>query len=242
MHRYPCRPQVIQASGSVDLARSVVVPLLTREAIDFLHSSGTAEERHLWVALGDGWTKCRWDNETSNRTNKYSEKKRDKLNTIRNKEKKKNWCRAGLQKSRVLCLQVGVAEGSLLPSLSAEVSWRLGASGAADGDDGSESRAGADSSGRESRQRRDPETRGGEAQTGPGGQGPGSPLHHQALAECVDVLLTVVFVFVLQSAVQRFPPADGYAFSNTSYKRMQILDQDTAMAAFKHAVSRHVDR
>uniref|UniRef100_A0A7N8XW43 Epidermal growth factor receptor kinase substrate 8-like protein 1 n=1 Tax=Mastacembelus armatus TaxID=205130 RepID=A0A7N8XW43_9TELE len=50
---------VIQASGSVDLARSVVVPLLTREAIDFLHSSGTAEERHLWVSLGDGWTKCR---------------------------------------------------------------------------------------------------------------------------------------------------------------------------------------
>lgn len=53
--------QVIQTSGSVDLARSVVVPLLTREAIDFLHSSGTAEERHLWVTLGDGWTKCRWD-------------------------------------------------------------------------------------------------------------------------------------------------------------------------------------
>ncbi|XP_044199057.1 epidermal growth factor receptor kinase substrate 8a isoform X5 [Thunnus albacares] len=49
---------VVQA-GSVDLARSVVVPLLTREAIDFLHASGTAEERHLWVTLGDGWTKCR---------------------------------------------------------------------------------------------------------------------------------------------------------------------------------------
>ncbi|XP_061815672.1 epidermal growth factor receptor kinase substrate 8a isoform X1 [Nerophis lumbriciformis] len=50
---------VIQASGGVDLARSVVVPLLSRDAIDFLHTSGTAEERHLWVTLGDGWTKCR---------------------------------------------------------------------------------------------------------------------------------------------------------------------------------------
>uniref|UniRef100_A0A667ZF52 Epidermal growth factor receptor kinase substrate 8-like protein 1 n=1 Tax=Myripristis murdjan TaxID=586833 RepID=A0A667ZF52_9TELE len=50
---------VIQTSGGVDLARSVVVPLLSREAIDFLHSSGTAEERHLWVALGESWTKCR---------------------------------------------------------------------------------------------------------------------------------------------------------------------------------------
>lgn len=57
----PVPLQVIQASGSVDLARSVVVPLLTREAIDFLHTSGTAEERHMWVALGDGWTKCRSD-------------------------------------------------------------------------------------------------------------------------------------------------------------------------------------
>lgn len=55
----PPPPQVVQASGSVDLARSVVVPLLTRDAIDLLHGSGTAEERHLWVTLGDGWTKCR---------------------------------------------------------------------------------------------------------------------------------------------------------------------------------------
>ncbi|XP_076016184.1 epidermal growth factor receptor kinase substrate 8a isoform X2 [Genypterus blacodes] len=50
---------VIQTCGNVDLARSIVVPLLTREAIEFLHASGTAEERHLWVALGEGWTKCR---------------------------------------------------------------------------------------------------------------------------------------------------------------------------------------
>uniref|UniRef100_A0A4W4FQN6 Epidermal growth factor receptor kinase substrate 8-like protein 1 n=1 Tax=Electrophorus electricus TaxID=8005 RepID=A0A4W4FQN6_ELEEL len=50
---------VVHTSGGIDLAKSVVVPLLTREAIDFLHSAGTAEERHLWVALGDGWTKCR---------------------------------------------------------------------------------------------------------------------------------------------------------------------------------------
>ncbi|XP_052441181.1 epidermal growth factor receptor kinase substrate 8 isoform X10 [Carassius gibelio] len=50
---------VIQTSGGVDLAKSVIVPLLTREAIDFLHVAGSVEERHLWVTLGDGWTKCR---------------------------------------------------------------------------------------------------------------------------------------------------------------------------------------
>lgn len=47
-------------SGGVDLAKSVIVPLLTREGIDFLHAAGSAEERHLWVTLGDGWTKCRY--------------------------------------------------------------------------------------------------------------------------------------------------------------------------------------
>ncbi|XP_047660017.1 epidermal growth factor receptor kinase substrate 8a isoform X5 [Tachysurus fulvidraco] len=50
---------VVHTSGGVDLAKSVVVPLLTRDAVEFLHSAGTAEERHLWVTLGDGWTKCR---------------------------------------------------------------------------------------------------------------------------------------------------------------------------------------
>ncbi|XP_028307422.1 epidermal growth factor receptor kinase substrate 8a isoform X2 [Gouania willdenowi] len=50
---------VIQSSGSVDVARSVIVPLLSRDAIEFLHSVGSAEERHLWVTLGDGWTKSR---------------------------------------------------------------------------------------------------------------------------------------------------------------------------------------
>uniref|UniRef100_A0A8C9VJD5 EGFR pathway substrate 8a, signaling adaptor n=1 Tax=Scleropages formosus TaxID=113540 RepID=A0A8C9VJD5_SCLFO len=50
---------VVQATGGVDLAKSIVSPLLTSDAIDFLHSAGTAQERHLWVSLGDGWTKCR---------------------------------------------------------------------------------------------------------------------------------------------------------------------------------------
>ncbi|XP_032445686.1 epidermal growth factor receptor kinase substrate 8a isoform X5 [Xiphophorus hellerii] len=50
---------VVQASGGTELARSVLVPLLSRDAIEFLHATGTDEERHLWVTLGDGWTKCR---------------------------------------------------------------------------------------------------------------------------------------------------------------------------------------
>ncbi|XP_026182739.1 epidermal growth factor receptor kinase substrate 8a [Mastacembelus armatus] len=156
---------VIQASGSVDLARSVVVPLLTREAIDFLHSSGTAEERHLWVSLGDGWTKCRLE-----------------------------WPKDQYFPPCVLTFRDGW-EPPVLPAVT--------------------------------------------------------PAREQELSRLAESLVNAEIqrqeelnlrLAQEQSAVQRFPPADGYAFSNTSYKRMQILDQDTAMAAFKQAVSRRVDR
>uniref|UniRef100_A0A8C6YPA6 Epidermal growth factor receptor kinase substrate 8 n=1 Tax=Nothoprocta perdicaria TaxID=30464 RepID=A0A8C6YPA6_NOTPE len=42
--------------------------------------------------------------------------------------------------------------------------------------------------------------------------------------------------------VPDYPPSDGYAFSNTAYKRGPLLDQGAAVAAFKQTVSRHVDR
>uniref|UniRef100_A0A671WTS2 EGFR pathway substrate 8a, signaling adaptor n=1 Tax=Sparus aurata TaxID=8175 RepID=A0A671WTS2_SPAAU len=150
---------VIQASGSVDLARSVVVPLLTREAIDFLHASGTAEERHLWVTLGDGWTKCRLE-----------------------------WPRDHYFPPCVLRFRDGW-EPPVFPSAA--------------------------------------------------------PSREQDLTQLAESLATAEILrreemmmrLAQESAVQMFPPADGYAF-NTSCPRMQILDQDAAMAAFKHAVSR----
>uniref|UniRef100_I3JKV8 Epidermal growth factor receptor kinase substrate 8-like protein 1 n=1 Tax=Oreochromis niloticus TaxID=8128 RepID=I3JKV8_ORENI len=155
---------VIQASGSVDLARSVVVPLLTRDAIDFLHASGTAEERHLWVALGDGWTKSRLE-----------------------------WPKDHYFPPCVLKFRDGW-EPPALPAMTQSREQELAQL--------AESLANANL------------------------QRPEDPRP-----------------WVTQEvALQRFPPADGYAFTNTSYKRMQILDQDTAVAAFKHAASRHVDR
>ncbi|XP_069375995.1 epidermal growth factor receptor kinase substrate 8a isoform X4 [Paralichthys olivaceus] len=150
---------VIQASGSVDLARSVVVPLLTRDAIDFLHASGTAEERHLWVALGDGWTKCRLE-----------------------------WPKDHYFPPCVLRFRDGW-EPAALPVVTLSPEAEL-----------------------------------------------------TQLAEIQRQEELKMRLAQEQTALQTFPPTDGYAFSNTSYKRTQILDQDAAVAAFKHAVSRHVDR
>ncbi|XP_035474680.2 epidermal growth factor receptor kinase substrate 8a isoform X1 [Scophthalmus maximus] len=155
---------VIQASGSVDLARSVIVPLLTRDAIDFLHASGSAEERHLWVALGDGWTKCRLE-----------------------------WPKDHYFPPCPLRFRDG---------------WEPPAFPGRD---------------------QDP-TR-------------------QAEVQMEEELRTRL---ALEAALKTFPPADGYdfsdsafpdsAFSNSAHKLLQNLDQDSATAAFKQAVSRRVDR
>ncbi|XP_058628269.1 epidermal growth factor receptor kinase substrate 8a isoform X2 [Onychostoma macrolepis] len=150
---------VIQTSGGVDLAKSVIVPLLTREAIDFLHAAGSAEERHLWVTLGDGWTKCRLE-----------------------------WPKDHPFPPHTLCFRDGWEPPVLVSREQdvAQLAERLGA-----------------------------------AQT--------------EVQRPVDRP-------PLDPVVQDFPGADGYGYSHTSYKRLHLLEPDMAVAAFKHAVSRHVDR
>uniref|UniRef100_A0A673JXB6 Epidermal growth factor receptor kinase substrate 8-like protein 1 n=1 Tax=Sinocyclocheilus rhinocerous TaxID=307959 RepID=A0A673JXB6_9TELE len=148
---------VIQTSGGVDLAKSVIVPLLTREAIDFLHAAGSAEERHLWVTLGDGWTKCRLE-----------------------------WPKDHPFPPHTLCFRDGWEPPVLVSREQdvAQLAERLG-----------------------------------------------------AVQRPVDVRRSFTF-----STYSDFPGADGYGYSHTSHKRLHLLKPDMAVAAFKHAVSRHVDR
>ncbi|XP_016522391.1 epidermal growth factor receptor kinase substrate 8 isoform X4 [Poecilia formosa] len=154
---------VVQASGGTELARSVLVPLLSRDAIEFLHAAGTAEERHLWVTLGDGWTKCRLEWPKDHFFPQVALRFRD-----------------GWEPPVVPAVAPG-REQELLQL--AESLVNADARGAAD------------------------------------------------LRPCLE-----------QGALQRFPQADGYALHNSAYKGFQVLDQNTAVAAFKHAVSRRVDR
>uniref|UniRef100_A0A8B9LDU1 Epidermal growth factor receptor pathway substrate 8a n=1 Tax=Astyanax mexicanus TaxID=7994 RepID=A0A8B9LDU1_ASTMX len=150
---------VIHTSGGVDLAKSVVVPLLTREAIDFLHSAGTPEERHLWVTLGDGWTKCRLEWPKDHYFPPHTLRFRD------------GWEPPVLVSREQDLTQLAETLAQAEIHRQEEVSRRL---------------------------------------------------HHEVM--------------------QDFPIADGYAFSNTAYQRMHLLDTDMAVAAFKQAVSRHIDR
>lgn len=45
-----------------------------------------------------------------------------------------------------------------------------------------------------------------------------------------------------QTGMQGSLSADGYGFSNTSYDHMHLLDTQSAVAAFKQAFSRYIDR
>ncbi|XP_078091480.1 epidermal growth factor receptor kinase substrate 8a isoform X14 [Mustelus asterias] len=50
---------VIQTSGGPEMGRSVLSPLLTKDAIDFLNACVTPEEREIWFSLAETWTKPR---------------------------------------------------------------------------------------------------------------------------------------------------------------------------------------
>ncbi|XP_044534733.1 epidermal growth factor receptor kinase substrate 8 isoform X1 [Gracilinanus agilis] len=50
---------VVQATGGPELASTVLSPLLTKDAIDFLNQTVNVEERQLWFSLGETWIKPR---------------------------------------------------------------------------------------------------------------------------------------------------------------------------------------
>lgn len=50
---------VVQATGGPELASSVLSPLLNKDTIDFLNYTVSAEERQLWMSLGEAWMKAR---------------------------------------------------------------------------------------------------------------------------------------------------------------------------------------
>ncbi|XP_015208463.1 epidermal growth factor receptor kinase substrate 8a isoform X3 [Lepisosteus oculatus] len=156
---------VIHTTGGVELAKSILSPLLTKDAIDFLHSTVTPEERQLWMSLGDTWTKSRMEWPKEQYVPPY-------VPHFRN-----GW-------EPPLLTFMGTSREQELNQLAESLA---------------------------------------------------NVAEHQRKEELRRLSLE-------QPSVQDFPPSDGYAFSNTAYKRGHYLDQEMAVAAFKQAVSRHVDR
>ncbi|XP_040291096.1 epidermal growth factor receptor kinase substrate 8 isoform X1 [Bufo bufo] len=50
---------MVEATGGPELAKSVLSPLLIKDAVDFLHFVLNSEEKNLWLSLGDTWSKPR---------------------------------------------------------------------------------------------------------------------------------------------------------------------------------------
>lgn len=51
--------QMVEATGGPELARTVLSPLLIKDAIDFLSFILNDEEKKLWWSLGETWNKSR---------------------------------------------------------------------------------------------------------------------------------------------------------------------------------------
>ncbi|XP_053318296.1 epidermal growth factor receptor kinase substrate 8 isoform X2 [Spea bombifrons] len=52
---------MVDATGGPELARTILSPLLTKDAIDFFNHVLNAEEKRLWTSLGETWNKWRAD-------------------------------------------------------------------------------------------------------------------------------------------------------------------------------------
>ncbi|XP_014350077.1 epidermal growth factor receptor kinase substrate 8a [Latimeria chalumnae] len=52
---------VVQTTGGPEVPSTVIAPLLTKDAIEFLHSTVSTKEWQLWRSLGDTWNRSRTD-------------------------------------------------------------------------------------------------------------------------------------------------------------------------------------
>ncbi|XP_055508892.1 epidermal growth factor receptor kinase substrate 8a isoform X2 [Leucoraja erinacea] len=156
---------VIQTSGGPEMGGSILSPLLTKDAIDFLNTCVTAEEKAVWFSLGETWTKPR------------SEWPKDQFIPPYVPHFRNGW------------------EPPLLSFLGTPCEQELNHL--------AESVANAEHQRKQEEQRRLSEE---------------------------------------QAISQEHLSSDGYAYSNSNYKRRSLLQQGTANAGFKKTSSRHVAR
>ncbi|XP_043825212.1 LOW QUALITY PROTEIN: epidermal growth factor receptor kinase substrate 8 [Dromiciops gliroides] len=156
---------VVQATGGPELASTVLSPLLTKDAIDFLNQTVSVEERQLWMSLGETWLKPRAEWPKEQFIPPYVPRFRN------------GW------------------EPPMLNFMGAQMDqdlYQLAESVA-------------------------------------------NVAEHQRKQEMKRLSAE-------HSNVPEHPPPDGYAFSNTAYKRGPLSDQGEPAHAFKQTYNHHVDR
>ncbi|XP_069754937.1 epidermal growth factor receptor kinase substrate 8-like protein 2 isoform X2 [Narcine bancroftii] len=154
---------VINGTGGPEVARTIIIPLLSKDATEFLRGHLTPKEASLWETLGEAWTRSRADWPRDHHVPPYVPKFRN------------GWEPA--------------------PENFRGVPWEL--------DEHQGAEATIDTQRRQEEMRR-------------------PSLEY--------------------SAVPSSPHPNGSEYSNSSFKRGQIGDQNIAVNAFKQSVSHHVDR
>ncbi|XP_078405217.1 epidermal growth factor receptor kinase substrate 8-like protein 2 isoform X1 [Cetorhinus maximus] len=157
---------VVQAVGGPEIPKTIISPLLSKDATDFLRGHLTPKEMMLWESLGEAWTRSRADWPKDYFVHSYVPKFR-------------NGWEPPLDNFR-------------------GVPWEL-----------------------------DPHQMADSIATAPDTQRRQEEMKQQSEEH---------------SSKPCFPPPNGYAYCNTSFKKGQIADQNTAVDAFKQSVSRHIDR
>ncbi|XP_069484472.1 epidermal growth factor receptor kinase substrate 8 isoform X2 [Ambystoma mexicanum] len=226
---------MVQSTGGPELACTVLSPLLTKDAIDFLNHTVGNQERLLWHSLGDTWNKARVDWPKDQFIPPY-------IPRFRNGWEPPLLSFMGVPMEQDLNhLAESVANAAELhrkeemKRLSAEVSPYSSTPSArnerplpAQSPISSSWVPSSDTSQKVSPYNSIPSAKPERV--------PHSPLPASAM------WLPPADVSPKPSSAPDYPPADGYAFSNTVYKRGPLLDHGAAVAAFKQTLSRHVDR
>ncbi|XP_069084569.1 epidermal growth factor receptor kinase substrate 8 isoform X2 [Pleurodeles waltl] len=226
---------MVQSTGGPELACTVLSPLLTKDAIDFLNHTVVNQERVLWMSLGDTWNKARVDWPKDQFIPPY-------IPRFRNGWEPPLLSFMGVPMEQDLNhLAESVANAAELHRkeeirrLSAEVAPYTSTPNV-----------------RNERVQQTPSPISPPWVPSPDSSQKVSPYNSIPTAKPEKVqhspLPASAMWFASADAPQKphtvpdYPPADGYAFSNTVYKRGPLPDHGATVAAFKQTVSRHVDR
>ncbi|XP_078530148.1 epidermal growth factor receptor kinase substrate 8 isoform X2 [Lissotriton helveticus] len=226
---------MVQSTGGPELACTVLSPLLTKDAIDFLNHTVVNQERLLWLSLGDTWNKARVDWPKDQFIPPY-------IPRFRNGWEPPLLSFMGVPMEQDLNhLAESVANAAELHRkeemrrLSTEVAPYSSTPNV-----------------RNERAQQTPSPISSTWMSSPDTSQKVSPYNSIPTAKPEKVqhspLPASAMWLPLADAPQKpptvpdYPPADGYAFSNTVYKRGPLLDHGATVAAFKQTVSRHVDR